>query len=1134
MGLREKQLNKAKEQRTKQSLRCSRNHVFWSLLAGVIFLGTAYILSTLWMRQQQDAARQKEWQTMITEIFTGSTKEAENTLRSLLVTLNGNNELRKYFAARDRPALLQASLPIILRLRQYSKITHLYFHNPDKTCFLRVHQPSWHSDLIHRLTLDQAAASGQTATGLEIGPLGTLTLRAVMPLQEGPRLLGYLELGRELASLLTVFDELKTVDGWELTVSKSQVRQANWEQGMAMLGRVANWNTYPDKVLIAANSSKHVVCPEKRTGWLAYLTHSMLPNSMFCMQCVLPLHDANRQQVGRLLVVRGEQDDLSFVRYLNKLFLLALLSLTIFFLLFYYILLHRLERQLAVSDAGMKETKRQLGFALEAAGLGLWDWRPRSNELCTNDIFFTMLGWQPSDFPQHSQVWEDLMHPDDFATMNKDIQALFGKKQGCYKAEYRLRTADGQWQWVRALGQVTEHDSKGQAIRFMGVHVDITASKKSEADLLEQQERFITFMETLPDAVFLKDGAGRWLLTNAVARRLFQVEQTPWHSKTDLELGKDLPHLADALTACTASDQRAWEKGSMMIEDETVIELSGKKHIFEVRKMPLFFPNGRRKALVIIGRNVTEHRQMEQQLREARQIAESASQAKSDFLANMSHEIRTPMNAVIGLTRLVLETELTAKQRNYLKKISISAELLLGLLNDILDFSKIEAGRMDIEETDFSLRALLESINNVLAVRGEEKGLDFIIEFTEEVPDNLKGDPLRLSQILINLGNNAIKFTEQGRVTLRVAFIRQTEKEIVLRFSVADTGIGMSEEQQKKLFQVFSQADSSISRKYGGTGLGLAISKQLVELMGGSISVESTLGQGSVFSVILPFIINNSASPRPEPEPALDFSQLQGKKVLLAEDNEINQEITASLLRGKGVEVRLATNGAEALEKLQQENFDAVLLDIQMPVMDGCTVSREIRKQPQYKQLPIIALTANVMNNDKQKSRQAGMNGHIGKPFQEQELFATLCRLLPKNYRPFLTTFTQTSQKQRPDPTAFSALIGIDPVKGLTNTLNDPDFYCRVLRLFRQDQADFVKKFQHSQKHGNPVCPAHTLKGVAATIGATALHQAAIELENCCRQDGDIHIPLQQVDAELTKVLEGIDRFFGTQREAEH
>ena len=454
--------------------------------------------------------------------------------------------------------------------------------------------------------------------------------------------------------------------------------------------------------------------------------------------------------------------------------------------------------------------------------------------------------------------------------------------------------------------------------------------------------------------------------------------------------------------------------------------------------------------------------------------------------------------------------------------------MLLGILNDILDFSKIEAGRMEIERTDFSLRSVLDSLHSLLAFKAAETGLELTVNMTEDVPDNLRGDPLRLGQILINLGNNALKFTQKGRVDIKAELAERNEHCATLRFSVTDTGIGMSQEEQSKLFQLFSQADSSITRQYGGTGLGLSISKQLVEMMGGSIQAASTLGNGSTFTVILPLEISRcpqAASIAPA-EPSLDFGRLRGANILLAEDNAFNQELTVALLQRRGIEVTVANNGAEAVDWLRQKQFDCVLMDLQMPVMDGCTACRELRKLPNGRDLPVIALTANVMTGDKEKSREAGMNSHIGKPFREEELLAVLCRLLPQG-RPLPAHNTAEPMPEKDAAADFAALRGIDVATGLENTMNDPLFYRRILRLFQHDQGDFVEKFMKAQQNGDRDSAsrlAHTLKGVAATIGATELHEIALLLEqNCRQQKGDCVALLQQTAAELDQVLRGID-----------
>jgi len=342
-----------------------------------------------------------------------------------------------------------------------------------------------------------------------------------------------------------------------------------------------------------------------------------------------------------------------------------------------------------------------------------------------------------------------------------------------------------------------------------------------------------------------------------------------------------------------------------------------------------------------------------------------------------------------------LETDLSPEQQNYISKVHNSAQSLLGIINDILDFSKIEAGKLEIEQIVFCLQRVFDNLSDIIGLKADEKGLELDIELAANVPVRLKGDPLRLGQILINLANNAVKFTSQGGVKVSVEQIEEKEGNIVLQFCVADSGIGMTQEQQSRLFQSFSQADSSTTRRFGGTGLGLSISKNLVELMGGRIWLESEAGHGSRFYFVLPFEpVAHQGQERRDEEKEPDFGNLRGAKVLLVEDNLLNQELAKILLCRKDIKVTIASNGAEALKKLENASFDCVLMDIQMPVMDGYTACAEIRKLPQHDRLPIIALTANVMADDRERSRAAGMSDHIGKPFIAQKMYTVMSRCI--------------------------------------------------------------------------------------------------------------------------------------------
>ena len=374
--------------------------------------------------------------------------------------------------------------------------------------------------------------------------------------------------------------------------------------------------------------------------------------------------------------------------------------------------------------------------------------------------------------------------------------------------------------------------------------------------------------------------------------------------------------------------------------------------------------------------------------------SEAASKAKSEFLARMSHEIRTPMNGIIGMTYLAMRAGPDEKQMDYLRRIDNAAKTLLGVINDILDFSKMEAEKMEIHHSSFRLSRILWSIYDMLGVKSEEKGLAFDMAVSDDVPDIIESDPLRLAQICVNLCSNAIKFTEGGSVSLNVSLKSQDGDDLDLLFVVRDTGIGMSVEEQERVFDSFSQADGSTTRKYGGTGLGLAISKSLVRMMGGDIWVASEPGRGSAFFFTIRARVGAEKDLADEESaPALgEQTSLPELKVLLVEDNLINQEIALEILRGMGVDATLAENGAEAVEKWESGSYDLIFMDIQMPVMDGLTAARRIResKAPRSASVPIVAMTANAMSGDREKSLEAGLDDHITKPLDINELRSAL------------------------------------------------------------------------------------------------------------------------------------------------
>jgi len=516
-------------------------------------------------------------------------------------------------------------------------------------------------------------------------------------------------------------------------------------------------------------------------------------------------------------------------------------------------------------------------------------------------------------------------------------------------------------------------------------------------------------------------------------------------------------------------------------------------------------------------------------LREAIDEARRANLAKSDFLARMSHEIRTPLNAITGLSRMVLDTPLNPQQHEYLEQVMQSSDALLAIINDILDYSKIEAGGLRLESRPFAPEHLLQSVSSLFAARARSQGLELRFTRDASVPATLVGDSLRLGQILINLVSNAIKFTAAGHIDVHLsASERLADGRVRLVCNVRDTGIGIAPEHQEGLFSPFTQADSSITRRFGGTGLGLAICRQLVELMDGEISLESVPGKGSNFrfSVALaePVADASQAIDRPaEVRNDTTLPQWHGERVLVVEDIAINRTIAVALLQRVGLSVAVASNGQEALDKLAEEAFALVLMDIQMPVMDGLTATRAIRANPAWRKLPIIAMTAHATSDDQEQTAAAGMDAHLTKPIVPRLLYATLSQWLPP---------AAETRPPAPAPGAghhdLPELPGIDRRTGLELHLNRPDFYLKSLHAFRHDfagTAEQVATLLAAGKRDEARRLAHSLRSVAASLGAQVLADAARELEqalNDNREESLLSSLLGRFASDLEQVIDGL------------
>lgn len=493
------------------------------------------------------------------------------------------------------------------------------------------------------------------------------------------------------------------------------------------------------------------------------------------------------------------------------------------------------------------------------------------------------------------------------------------------------------------------------------------------------------------------------------------------------------------------------------------------------------------------------------ELKEKNQIIENKNRLQRDFMANVSHEIRTPMNAIIGFCGLALESPLTPKQTDYLKKIETSAESLMGVVNDILDFAKIEAGKLEIVRVPFNLVKILARVDDSVALKAAKNGLKLAILCDQGIPSELLGDPLRLGQVLINLVGNAVKFTPAGHVHLRLELVDKQADHCRIRFVVDDSGIGMTPEQIARLFTAFSQTDSSITRKYGGTGLGLIISKQLIELMGGKIRVESLVGRGSTFSFTLDFSLSLADDkafllpPDTSKIGATDIARIAGARILLVEDNSLNQQLATELLTDAGLRIDAANNGSEAIEALCRREYDLVLMDVQMPVMGGLEATQIIRRNLAWRRLPIVAMTAHAMQGYREECLAAGMNDYLSKPYNTAELFAILLRWITPR-----TSAAAVPSSRRSQPAHLpEQLPGLDVSEGITRMCNNRLLYIKLLQGFGQAYGDCIAQTKEMLASGNMDDVArlmHSLKGLAGSISARDVYLAAVQLEKAVKQ----------------------------------
>ncbi|MDR2353774.1 MAG: PAS domain-containing protein [Deltaproteobacteria bacterium] len=674
------------------------------------------------------------------------------------------------------------------------------------------------------------------------------------------------------------------------------------------------------------------------------------------------------------------------------------------------------ERNLLVALKDKENIKSDLSLERElldavinAASVGTWDWDIQTGQVKYNKRWAETIGYSLDEIEPTVATWENALFPEDLEQANKAVEDHCNGLTPFYQTDFRMRHKNGSTIWAQDRGRVVEYDNNGKAKRLMGVMLDVTKQKQIEQSLEQNKDQ----LELIFKAARI--GAWDWDIVNGTIKfndvYLDMLGYRPEEITGTIEEWESFVH-PDELDSTNAALDRAIAGKDDMYAKEIRMRHKDGHYVWTYDFGRVVTRDSNGQALRMIGGHfdfddkkkmefeffaMQEH---ERELKLARDIAEESTRAKSEFLANMSHEIRTPMNAIIGLTHLVLQTELSEQQEDYIRRTEVAAQALLRIINDILDFSKIEAGKLEMEETDFYLNDILTGTSDLLWEKAQEKGLYFITHLPPGIPLYLLGDPVRLGQILNNLSSNAIKFTAEGGITISVTTRELTLEQVLLCFEVKDTGIGLTQEQLKGLFTPFTQADTSTTRKYGGTGLGLTISKRLVEMMGGEIWCESEPGKGSIFGFTGRFKLNTAKLDATGPNVRRKTSEeekdllksLAGASILLAEDNEVNQLVASRILDKAGFVVKIANNGLEAVEMVQKERFDLILMDIQMPEMDGLTATKTIRALPGYSDLPIIAMTAHAMSGDRELSLASGMNDHVNKPINLQELYQALLR----------------------------------------------------------------------------------------------------------------------------------------------
>lgn len=935
---------------------------------------------TLFIGIKNDNFREKQQLSSLQENVLGGFKERlkleTKSLEGDLVILGHNKRIQKNWLSQDRSQLQKVSQPFFEDLNKTLDITHFYFISPDKKCFLRVHRPKSYGDTIPRFTLKQAVDTGEIASGIELGKFGTFTLRVVMPWKIDGKLIGYIELGKEIENLTQHVKNDLGVDLFFL-IRKHLVNHQDWVDGQETFGKKENWDLLENYFVADRTWDK---IPKKllhklQEGELNFIQLKVVYQSgdiHYFDAVTVPLIDARGEEVGYIWIVKNDTFEHSFFQGVAWQYITVILITGAVLCIIFYFSAGYLEMVIKRHQRNLSQMEATVQQAMD--GVAITDMEGKFTYV--NESWAKMHGLEVKDCIGSGF---SLFHTK--RQLQDEVMPIHEKlKEGeHFVGEVNHVKADGS-EFPTFMSTFLLQDEQGNPMGMAGIAHDITHRKKMENEMLEKGRELQEYIDhsfafscklnTEGDIMMINKTANDSIgeKKDSIVGKMFI--ETPWWSYSEECKKRIKENLQEALA------------GEFVVVEDKASTLRGIIDVLIVMS-PIKDENGKVKSIIVEGINISDRVRVEIELEKARQEAENANSVKSEFLANMSHEIRTPMNGILGMNELLLETELDEEQRDYANTISLSATSLLTILNDILDFSKMEAGKLELVSAPFNLRSLIEEVGRLLEPKAYAKNLELLLRMNPGMPEVYIGDATRIRQVIVNLTGNALKFTQSGYVIIDVDSQSKisTQDTMAISISVRDTGIGIEEEKTELIFEKFTQADGSISREFGGTGLGLAICNQLVHLMDGTLSIQSKVGKGTSFQVILTL---DPCKDAVGTERANTTSwALRKKRILFVDDNKINRDIFMEYLGNLKLKCDEADSAEETLAKIKEagksgNQYDIVLIEHQLPDMDGLELAEKL---PRDIMLVLMTSSAKILEAGKGFSK-FGIDAHFPKPMR--------------------------------------------------------------------------------------------------------------------------------------------------------